>query len=138
MDIGRKDLVEGKLKKEDFQRAKNVLREKTIYANTAIIHHRCIAEFAEYDEYIRNWYLSDLLRWSGPFFAGVLSQLKIYWTDFDYMEKQALVYDKERITVACTPLKVYFDNPENPSQLIVEKWCSSAPLIDDAVVKILL
>ena len=72
----------------------------------------------------------------GPYFDGKMGGVNVYWTRF--MKDFALIYCKRKITVSNTPLKAYYDKPKRPSCLIIEKWCSSAPILDQAVVKITL
>jgi len=72
----------------------------------------------------------------GPYFAGMLDGAKAYWMRF--MKDFALVYAKCETIIRNTPLKVYYDKPKMPSRLIIEKWCSSAPILEQAVVKVLV
>ena len=96
-------------------------------------------EFQLSGELLEGWriptgYLSKEKR--GHYFSGMLEGLITYWAPF--MKGVAVVFERDKIQVVNTPLKISFDNTQRPSKLILEKWCSSAPIIDDAVAKILL
>lgn len=83
---------------------------------------------------IRSGYISDMER--APYFLGMIGNTKAYHMRF--IKDYALVFAKNEVIVRNTPLKVYFDESTRPSHLIIEKWCSSAPTLDQAVVKIQL
>lgn len=72
----------------------------------------------------------------GMFFSGWINGVNVYWMRF--LKDFALIYAKRKAIICNTPMKIYYDNPKRPKELFVSKWCSSAPILDQAVVKITL
>lgn len=70
----------------------------------------------------------------GPYFAGMVNGTKTYWMRF--LKDFAVVYAKHEVMVRNTKIEMYFDDEKRPRFLIIEKECSSAPVLDQAVVKI--
>jgi hypothetical protein len=64
----------------------------------------------------------------------MIDAINVYWANF--IKDFALVFNRGEIISASTPLKIRFDNIKYPKQVIGEKLCVSAPMLDQAVVKI--
>jgi len=129
----------GELSKTDIRKAEDWLKEREVHPDTIIVDVKQGFEFLRRGEVLEaaripSSYMPEEQR--GPYFLGLLGGLKVYCIQFD--ERLAIVYRKNDIIVKNTPLKIYFDNLDRPSKLILEKWCSSAPIIDEGVVKITL
>lgn len=72
----------------------------------------------------------------GRYFWGMLDGFFVYSARF--LNDIAVVLDRDEIMVRNTHTAVNFDNKNRPTKLILEKWCSSAPIIDGAVCTIRL
>jgi hypothetical protein len=129
----------GILKIENIQEAKNIIRNKGLYADCILLHPDQLHAFRLSGELFEAWkvptsYLPEEKR--GRYFSGLIAGLKTYRANF--IEGIAIVFESDKIQVVNTPLKISFDNIQKPSEIILERWCSSAPIIDNAVVNIIL
>mgnify|MGYP001121165489 CR=1 FL=1 len=73
----------------------------------------------------------------GPHFAGMINSLRTYSTHG--LEDKAVIFRRGDIWTYTTPLthsKIHYDNINHPTKLIIQKWCSSAPILDESVVVI--
>lgn len=130
----------GTLSKSDIKNAQSwVTTNGRTYADTIIVPLEQMTEWMINNELwlpdkIPTGYVPEKDR--GRFFAGVIGGVRVYWMRFT--NDFALLYAKHKTILFNTLLEVYYDKPENPKELIAEKVCSSAPTLDQAVVKITL
>lgn len=121
--------TEGKLTKADIAKAESWIRNQRWYADTLVIHPEQEAEFLIKNEIwhknkIPISYIPEEQR--GSNYAGMINGLNVYWTPL--VKDLAFVYRKSEVIVLNTPLKIDFDNLTQPSSLIIEQYCSSAPV----------
>ena len=129
----------GELSKNDIKKARDWISSQGMYADTIIMHSKQRWRFLRNGELWESYriptgYVPERDR--GPYYAGKIDGANVYSTLM--IKDFALVYRKKEILVKNTQLKIDYDNPKRPSTLIVNKWCSSAPIIEQAVVKIVL
>ena len=134
-----KTKTKGKLTKMDIIEAEKWIKKQGWYADTLLIHPDQEAEFLIRNEIlipslIPTSYIPKEKR--GRNFSGLLNGLNVYCTPL--VEGLAFVYKKSQIIVAKTRLKIDFDDLTNPSKLIIQRSCSSAPIDERGVVKITL
>ena len=126
----------GELSKNDIVRARDLVSGQT-YADTIIMPSKQQWRFLKKGELwephrIPTGYVPEKDR--GPYYMGNIDGAKVYGTPA--IEALALVYSKGEIMVRNTPLKIQYDKREQI--LVVDKWCSSAPIREEAVTKITL
>ena len=130
----------GELSKLDIKEAQAWIGQNgRAYADTVVMPLQQKRELLKKGELwlphkIPNGYVPEKDR--GPYFAGKIDGANVYWMRF--IKDFALVCAKRENIVSNTPLKVYYDNPKRPSQLTIDKRCSSAPILEQAVVKVTL
>jgi len=129
----------GELTKNDVEKAKDWVGNQGTYADTLIVYLEQKTEFLKRGELVEA--TPNVLGWipeerRGRHFSGLVNGLFAYWTRFT--KGLAIVYERNAIMVRKTPFKIDFDNSTHPSALNIEKWCSSAPTIEQGVVKITL
>lgn len=128
----------GDLSKDDIKKAQSWIGENgRKFADTIIMpleqETKFLKEGAIFEPHkILDGYVPKDER--GPFFSGKLSGSGVYWMRF--VKDFALVYAKQETMLINTPLKLYYDDPKE--LLTIEKWCSAAPILEQAVVKIQL
>jgi hypothetical protein len=124
----------GHLSKDDIRKAQSLAEG---YADSVIMNHQ------EKVEFLKNGQILDPNRIPesfvpkerrGYYYSGMIGAVNVYWASF--IEDFALVFNREEIISASAPLKIRFDDIRHPKQLIGEKLCVSAPMLDQAVVKI--
>ena len=126
----------GELSKNDIVKARDLVLGQT-YADTIIMPIKQRWRFLKNGELwephrIPTGYVPEEDR--GPYYAGNIDGARVYGTPA--IEDFALVYSKREIMVKNTALKIEYDKRERI--LLVDKWCSSAPIQEEAVVKITL
>jgi hypothetical protein len=86
------------------------------------------------NEVIEKWHFPSFMADRGNHHSGKVDGLDLFW---DYSLKgRAIVYESYNVTFAKTDLKVTFDDVQNPTELIVQCWCSCAPLDERSVALI--
>jgi len=126
----------GELSKKDIQEALKYPGSEDIFVDTLIINRNFIDDFRKREELWEAWnvptgYLPESQR--GKFFSGMINGLRTYSKRF--LEDKVVIFRKNDVMTYTTLIKVSFDR-EPPTQIIVEKWCSSAPIVDQSVVTI--
>jgi hypothetical protein len=131
--------AQGRLSKSDIKKAEDWIRNQGGYADTIILHCEQEMQFRLKGELLEphlipTSYVPQEDR--GPYFSGKINGLNVYWMRFN--KGIAVVYNKDEIILAKTSLKIEFDSLDHPTKLILERWCSSAPIDERGVVKIIL
>lgn len=131
--------VQGQLSKSDIKKAEDWMRNQGWYADTIILHYEQEMQFRLKGELLESHLIP--INWvphedRGPHYSGKINGLNVYWMRFN--KGTAIVYDKDEIILAKTPLNIEFDNLDHPTKLVIERWCSSAPIDERGVVKIIL
>lgn len=126
----------GELTKEDIKKAREMVSGEH-YTDTIVMPSKQRWRFLRNRELwephlIPTGYVPEKDR--GPYYAGNISDARVY--GIPTMKDFALVYSRKEIMVKNTPLKIEYYNRERV--LVVDKWCSSAPIREEAVVKITL
>lgn len=127
----------GHLKSAAIKEASRWIGSHGLYADTVITNPKQWAELVkgrkilEPERIPSSWVPREE---RGPHYEGKIDGRDLYC--FNLPEKVALVYRKEEVILAKTKLNVRFDNPERPANIIAERWCSSAPVLEEGVVKI--
>lgn len=125
---------EGKtLTKNDLEKAVTYSRLHEIFFDTIVADSKTVEDFRLKSELWEPWniptgYIPESKR--SPNFAGMVSGLRLYTKQF--LENKIVIFRVHDVMTYTTPINVNFDT-EIPSSLIVEKWCSSAPVIDQSV-----
>lgn len=125
-----------KLTNNDLRRARDHLDSLGIFGDTFIVSYKYLENFRARNEIWNSWdvptgYVPEELR--GRFFVGIISVLRTYRKYF--LDDKAVIFRRDDIMSYTTLLNVSFDR-EPPTKLIIEKWCSSAPIVDESVVVI--
>lgn len=128
--------VKGQLSKNDICRAKDIGKTNDIHYDTIILNNKYVFELRKRDEIwepakIPTGLLPEINGESH--FIGKIDGLNAYSTTF--LEEKCVVFRRNDVRTYTTPIEVTFDS-EPPESLIIEKWCSSAPIKDESVVVI--
>jgi hypothetical protein len=124
----------GQLSKDDIREAQSHAED---YADSVIMNHQQETEFLKNGEIfepiriLESWVPRER---RGYYYSGMIGAVNVYWASF--IKDFALVFDRGEMIFASMPLTMRFDNMDHPKQLILEKLCVSAPMFDQAVVKL--
>jgi len=124
----------GQLSKDDIREAQNCAES---YADSVIISHLQEIEFWKKGQIFEPMRIPLSFvpkERRGYYFTGMIDSVNVYWASF--IKDFALVFSRREMIFTSTPLEVKFDDINNPKQLILLKLCASAPMFDQAVVKI--
>ena len=129
--------TKGELTKADVLRAREKIGEWELFADTLVMPREHVLKLWKEKQLweahrIQTGYVPEEQR--GPHFWGWLDGFNVYSARF--LKNEAVLFNRAEIIVRNTPQVVSFDDIDRPQKLIIEKRCSSAPIIDLAVAKI--
>lgn len=132
-DTEIKPRKQGEVTKDDILRAAEAVKQKGFLPDAVVLDPIRVEELLLKGELVEAWRLRGLKK-ETPHYAGMVAGLDVYWTPV--AGNNVFVYDKSYVIVARTQISVKFDNIEQPTKLIVDCWCSSAPVDPRAVARI--
>jgi hypothetical protein len=123
---------QGKVTRDDILRAAAAVRQKGFLPDAVVLDPIKGEELLLKGELVEAWRLRGFKKETAHY-AGMVAGLDVYWTPV--AGNNVFVYDKSYVIVARTQISVKFDNIEHPTKLIVDCWCSSAPVDPRAVAR---
>lgn len=131
--------TKGTLTKSDIQKAREKISESGLFGDRLVIPREYVLKWWKEKQLweahrIPTGYVPEEQR--GRYFWGWIDGFNVYSARF--LKDVAVLFDRNEIIIRNTLHTVSFDNMNRPKKLIIEKWCSSAPIIDDAITKIKL
>lgn len=106
--------------KIDVKKASEWIRSNNHFADTLLVHPFQQIKLIEHQELIEAWRFGSIAEQKGKHFCEMTDALNTYWVSV-IGKGVALIYEKSECCLRRTPLRVRFDDPANPKQLIVEE-----------------
>ena len=123
-----------RLSKADLRSAIQWIGNNGFQPNRVLVSPELESQLMLKNELLEKWHFSSSTEDWGSHYSGKIDGLDLFW---DYsLTGRAIVYESYNVTFAKTDLKVTFDDMQNPNQLIVQSWCSCAPLDERSVALI--
>jgi len=123
-----------RLSKADLRTAVQWIGSNGFQPNRVLLSPELESQLMLKNEVIEKWHFPSFMLDMGSHHSGKVDGLDLFW---DYSLKgRAIVYESYNVTFAKTDLKVTFDDVQNPTQLIIQSWCSCAPLDERSVALI--
>lgn len=123
-----------RLSKADLRSAIQWIGSNGFQPNRILVSPDLESQLMLKNEIIEKWHFPSFMPDYGNHHSGKVDGLDLFW---DYSLKgRAIVYESYNVTFAKTDFKVAFDDVQNPTQLIIQCWCSCAPLDERSVALI--
>ena len=125
-----------RLSKADLRNAIQWIGSNGFQPNRVLVSPDLESQLMLKNEIIEKWHFPSSMADWGNHHSGKVDGLDLFW---DYSLKgRAIVYESYNVTFAKTDFKVTFDDVQNPTQLIIQCWCSCAPLDERSVAIIIV
>ena len=123
-----------RLSKVDLRNAIQWIGSNGFQPNRVLVSPDLEAQLMLKDEIIEKWHFPSSMADWGNHHSGKIDGLDLFW---NYSLKgRAVVFESFNVSFAKTDFKVAFDDVQNPTQLIIQCWCSCAPLDERSVAVI--
>ena len=120
-----------RLSKADLRSAIQWIGSNGFQPNRVLVSPELESQLMLKNELIEKWHFPSFMPDWGNHHSGKIEGLDLFW---NYSLKgRAIVYESYNVTFAKTDLKVTFDDVKHPTQLIIQSWCSCAPLDERSV-----
>jgi len=123
-----------RLSKVDLRNAIQWIGSNGFQPDRVLISPDLEAQLTLKDEIIEKWHFPSSMADWGNHHSGKIDGLDLFW---NYSLKgRVVVYESFNVSFAKTDFKVSFDDVQNPTQVIIQCWCSCAPLDERSVAVI--